>query len=120
MSRGSGGRAGIVTRLALLACALASASLAAASGRRPAPAGPRELEGAYPVEVRSKGIVREFTIRAAPARLILVEDYQNPATPRSLAEATGARMVVLPTQPGPESYLEFFDRIVEALAKAAE
>jgi FtsP/CotA-like multicopper oxidase with cupredoxin domain len=50
--------------LALLACALAWSAAAE-------PGAPKELEGAYPVEIRAKGVVREFAIRAAPARLSL-------------------------------------------------
>jgi hypothetical protein len=56
--------------LRLLACALgALAALAAAgAGRAPQAKGPAELEDAYPVEIEANGTVREFSIRAAPAR----------------------------------------------------
>ena len=61
----------VVTGLALLSGALASSAVAGA-GRRPADLkGPKELEGAYPVEIRARGVVREFEVRAAPTRLPL-------------------------------------------------
>jgi FtsP/CotA-like multicopper oxidase with cupredoxin domain len=60
--------------LRLLACALgALAALAAAgAGRAPQAKGPAELEDAYPVEIEANGTVREFSIRAAPARLSVI------------------------------------------------
>jgi FtsP/CotA-like multicopper oxidase with cupredoxin domain len=56
--------------VAAVACALTGSSPVAGSGRRTEPIA-KELEGAYPVEIRAKGVVREFTIRAAPTRLPL-------------------------------------------------
>jgi FtsP/CotA-like multicopper oxidase with cupredoxin domain len=47
------------------------ALMLAGGARAPAPTGPAELEGAYPVEIKAKGVVREFSIRAAPTRLPL-------------------------------------------------
>ena len=60
--------------LRLLAGALAAlaAMSAAGAGRVPEAKAPAELENAYPVEIRASGVVREFTIRAAPTRLPLI------------------------------------------------
>ena len=47
------------------------ALVVAGGGRAPAPTGPAELEGAYPLEIKARGVVREYGIRAAPTHLPL-------------------------------------------------
>jgi FtsP/CotA-like multicopper oxidase with cupredoxin domain len=61
--------AGALTVLAALSAAGAGRVPAA---KVPAAKPPAELENAYPVEIQASGVVREFTIRAAPTRLPLI------------------------------------------------
>ncbi len=74
--------------------------------------GPRHLE-----ELRG-------TIRSQGVRLILVENYQDLGNPRDLAGKTGAKVVVVPSQPGGEpgtgDYFKFMDHVLDRLVAAAK
>ncbi len=52
-------------------------------------------------------------IKAQNVRVLLVENYQDLANPRFLSEQTGARMAVVPTQPGGEPGTEDFAKMVD-------
>lgn len=55
-------------------------------------------------------------------KLIVMEPYQSEAVPRRIAQETGATIVVLPPsvggEPGVDTYMALFDRIIEKLTKA--
>ena len=56
------------------------------------------------------------TVKSKKARLILVDNFYDVGKPRYVAEQTGAKVVVLPGQPGGEpgtdDYISFIDRVV--------
>ncbi len=59
------------------------------------------------------------TMKSNKVRLILVDNFYDLGKPRHLAEQSGARVVVLPNQPGGESgtdnYFAFIDHVITAL-----
>ncbi|HZN62248.1 MAG TPA: metal ABC transporter substrate-binding protein [Planctomycetota bacterium] len=59
------------------------------------------------------------TMKAKKARLIVVENFQESAKPRRVAEESGAVVVTVPAQPGgeegTEAYVAFIDRVVSKL-----
>jgi FtsP/CotA-like multicopper oxidase with cupredoxin domain len=71
INRRRGAGTGALRLLAGALTALATLS-AGAQGRVSDATGPAALENAYPVEIQPNGVVREFTIRAAPTRLPLI------------------------------------------------
>jgi zinc/manganese transport system substrate-binding protein len=60
--------------------------------------------------------------KEAQARLVLVEPYHSPSGAKAVADAAGARVVVVPTSVGSEagidSYFDLFDHIVASLTGA--
>jgi ABC-type Zn uptake system ZnuABC Zn-binding protein ZnuA len=65
----------------------------------------------------------EEAIRAKGVRVIVAENYQDLANPRHLAERTGAKVAVVPTQPGgepgTEDALKLVDHVLDRLLEAA-
>lgn len=65
----------------------------------------------------------EETIKGKGVRVIVVENYQDLANPRHLAERTGARVAVLPTQPGGEAgtgdFVKLVDHVLDRMLEAA-
>ncbi|MBI4161868.1 MAG: zinc ABC transporter substrate-binding protein [Acidobacteria bacterium] len=55
-------------------------------------------------------------------RLLIVENYQDPSDPNALAAATGAKVVIVPTQPGGEAgtddYFQLMDYVIDRLVEA--
>jgi zinc/manganese transport system substrate-binding protein len=70
---------------------------------------------AHTLEVSTKA-------KDAHVRLVLVEPYHNPAGARSVAAASGAKVVVVPTSVGSadgiETYFDLFDHIVAVVTGA--
>ncbi|HJX10660.1 MAG TPA: metal ABC transporter substrate-binding protein [Candidatus Binatia bacterium] len=62
------------------------------------------------------------TMRQRKVKALIASNYTNPNVPRSIAEKTGAKLLVLPTSVGGEetirSYSELFDAIVGKLVNA--
>jgi hypothetical protein len=55
--------------------------------------------------------------------VIIVDNFYSPANPNALAEQTGAKVAVVPNQPGgegPADYVAFFDRVLDQLVEAAK
>lgn len=62
------------------------------------------------------------TMRQKKIKALLVANFTNPNIPQSVAEKTGAQMVILPAsvggEPGIESYADLFESITAKLAEA--
>jgi ABC-type Zn uptake system ZnuABC Zn-binding protein ZnuA len=63
-------------------------------------------------------------MKAEKVRIIIVDNFYNPANPRKLAEATGAKVAIVPNQPGGEKdtddYFKFMDHVLDKLVEAAK
>ena len=57
----------------------------------------------------------EETIKSKGVRVLLVENYQDLSNPRHLADRTGAKVAVVPTQPGGEPGTEDFVKTVDCI-----
>lgn len=62
-------------------------------------------------------------IRSEKVRLLLVDNYFDPSLPRKLAEETGAKLVIVPSQvggePGTETYFALIDHLLDRMLEAA-
>jgi len=62
-------------------------------------------------------------IRAQKVRVILVDNFYGLANPNALAEQAGAKVAVVPNQPGgegPADYVAFVDRVLDTLLEASK
>jgi ABC-type Zn uptake system ZnuABC Zn-binding protein ZnuA len=62
-------------------------------------------------------------IRDQKIRVILVDAFYNPAVPNAIAEQTGAKVAIVPNQPGgegPRDYVAFIDKVLEILVEASQ
>jgi ABC-type Zn uptake system ZnuABC Zn-binding protein ZnuA len=62
-------------------------------------------------------------IREQKVRVIVVDNFFSPANPRALAEQTGAKVALVPNQPGgegPADYFSFVDRVLDLLLEASK
>ena len=64
------------------------------------------------------------TIKSSGVKVIVVETYQALGTPRAVAEDTGIKVAVVPTQPGGESgsedYFKLIDSILDRILEASK
>jgi ABC-type Zn uptake system ZnuABC Zn-binding protein ZnuA len=60
-------------------------------------------------------------IKAKSVKVLIVETYQDASTPQSIAEATGAKVAVVATQPAEAGdYVKLIDSILDKLVEAAK
>jgi zinc/manganese transport system substrate-binding protein len=62
-------------------------------------------------------------IRDQKVRVIIVDNFYSLASPNALAEQTGAKVAVVPNQPGGEGtadYAAFIDKVLDTLVEAAK
>ncbi len=63
-------------------------------------------------------------VRDEKVKLVLVDNFYDPAVPKRVAEDGGSRMVVLPNQvrgdPGITTYFDLIDHVIDETAKALE
>ena len=66
----------------------------------------------------------EALMKAQKVKFIIVDNFYNPSNPRALAEKTGAKVAIVPNQPGGEAgtddYFKFMDHVLDKLVEAAK
>ena len=63
-------------------------------------------------------------MKAEKVKFIIVDNFYSPANPRKLAEETGAKIAIVPNQPGgekdTEDYFKFMDHVIDKMVEAAK